>query len=165
MRKELPKVYDPGMWSPGSTRCGWTAVALRRSQILIRSRFPLLCRPLTSPASCIWDTLWTPPCRTFSPASSGCRGYEALWSPGTDHAGIATQIKVEENLRKEEGLTRHDLGREKFLERVWEWKEKYGNRIVQQQMKMGASCDWDRNLLHHGRGLLPGCAGDLLRAV
>ena len=72
------------------------------------------------------------------------QGYSALWLPGTDHAGIATQIKVEETLRNEEGLTRYDLGREKFLERVWDWKEKYGQRIVQQQMKMGASCDWDR---------------------
>ena len=72
------------------------------------------------------------------------QGYSALWLPGTDHAGIATQIKVEETLRKEEGLTRYDLGREKFLERVWAWKEQYGQRIVKQQMKMGASCDWDR---------------------
>ena len=69
-------------------------------------------------------------------------GYNALWIPGTDHAGIATQIKVEENLRKEEGLTRYDLGREKFLERVWEWKNKYGNRIISQLKKLGCSCDW-----------------------
>ena len=72
------------------------------------------------------------------------QGYSALWLPGVDHAGIATQIKVEEELRKE-GLTRYDLGREKFLERVWDWKNKYGNRIVQQQKKLGASCDWSRS--------------------
>ena len=71
-------------------------------------------------------------------------GYEALWVPGYDHAGIATQIKVEENLRKEEGLTRYDLGREKFLERVWDWKNKFGDRIVTQIKRMGCSCDWDR---------------------
>lgn len=71
-------------------------------------------------------------------------GYAALWVPGTDHAGIATQIKVEEALRTEEGLTRHDLGRDKFLERVWDWKAKYGGRIVEQQKKLGASCDWSR---------------------
>ena len=71
------------------------------------------------------------------------QGYNALWVPGVDHAGIATQIKVEEELRRE-GLTRYDLGREKFLERVWDWKNKYGNRIVQQQKKLGASCDWER---------------------
>ena len=73
------------------------------------------------------------------------QGYSALWMPGTDHAGIATQIKVEEELRKNEGLSRYDLGRERFLERVWAWKEKYGSRIVQQQKRMGVSCDWERS--------------------
>ncbi len=72
------------------------------------------------------------------------QGYSALWLPGVDHAGIATQIKVEEELRVKEGITRYDLGREKFLERVWDWKHKYGNRIVEQQKKLGASCDWER---------------------
>ena len=72
------------------------------------------------------------------------QGYNALWVPGVDHAGIATQIKVEEELRTKEGLSRYDLGREKFLERVWDWKHKFGNRIVEQQKKLGASCDWDR---------------------
>ncbi len=72
------------------------------------------------------------------------QGYEALWMPGTDHAGIATQIKVEENLRKEEGKTRYDLGREEFLKRVWDWKHKFGNRIISQLKKLGSSCDWDR---------------------
>jgi len=72
------------------------------------------------------------------------KGFDTLWVPGTDHAGIATQIKVEENLRKEEGLTRYDLGREKFLERVWDWKNKYGSRIITQLKKIGCSCDWSR---------------------
>lgn len=73
------------------------------------------------------------------------QGYNALWIPGTDHAGIATQIKVEEDMRvNENGLTRYDLGREKFLERVWAWKKKFGNRIIDQLKKIGCSCDWDR---------------------
>ena len=71
-------------------------------------------------------------------------GCNALWVPGTDHAGIATQIKVEENLRVNENLTRYDLGREKFLERVWDWKHKYGSRIISQLKKLGCSCDWTR---------------------
>ena len=71
------------------------------------------------------------------------QGFSTLWVPGTDHAGIATQIKVEENLRVNEGLTRYDLGREKFLERVWAWKEQYGNRIINQLKKLGSSCDWE----------------------
>ena len=72
------------------------------------------------------------------------QGFNTLWVPGTDHAGIATQIKVEEQLRVNEGLTRYDLGREKFLERVWDWKNQYGNRIISQLKKLGASCDWSR---------------------
>ena len=73
------------------------------------------------------------------------QGYSALWLPGVDHAGIATQIKVEEVLRKTEGKTRYDLGRNKFLEHVWDWKNQYGDRIVEQQKSMGVSCDWDRS--------------------
>jgi len=72
------------------------------------------------------------------------KGEEALWIPGTDHAGIATQIKVEEALRKDEGLTRYDLGREKFLQRVWDWKHQYGSTIINQLKKLGCSCDWER---------------------
>ena len=72
------------------------------------------------------------------------QGYSALWMPGTDHAGIATQIKVEENLRVNEGKTRYDLGREEFLKRVWDWKHQYGNRIISQLKKLGSSCDWRR---------------------
>ncbi len=70
-------------------------------------------------------------------------GYKTLWLPGTDHAGIATQNVVEKELRKE-GKTRFDLGREKFIKRVWQWKEKYGNIILDQLKSMGASCDWSR---------------------
>ncbi len=71
------------------------------------------------------------------------KGYKTLWLPGTDHAGIATQYVVEKELKKE-GLTRFDLGKEKFLERVWQWREKYGDIILDQFKKLGASCDWSR---------------------
>ena len=71
------------------------------------------------------------------------QGYCTLWLPGTDHASIATEAKIVEAMRKE-GLTKDDLGREKFLERAWDWKEKYGGRIVSQLKKMGSSCDWTR---------------------
>ncbi len=71
-------------------------------------------------------------------------GKEVLWLPGTDHAGIATQSKVEQQLRKEEKLSRHDLGRDAFLERVWEWKEKHGGIIINQLKRLGCSCDWSR---------------------
>ena len=71
-------------------------------------------------------------------------GDNTLWMPGYDHAGLATQIKVEEVLKKEEGKTRYDLGREEFIKRVWEWKDKYGDRIIEQLKSLGVSCDWER---------------------
>ena len=70
-------------------------------------------------------------------------GYDTLWLPGTDHASIATEAKIVETMRKE-GITKEDLGRDKFLERAWAWKEQYGGRIIEQLKKMGSSCDWDR---------------------
>ena len=143
--KELPKVYDPksvekkiyDMWMQGGY--------FRGVMDPDKKPFSIVMPPPTSPDSCTWDTRWTPPCRISSRAISACRGYCALWIPGVDHAGIATQIKVEEVLRKTEGKTRYDLGRDKFLERVWAWKEQYGDRIVEQQKSMGVSCDWERS--------------------
>ncbi len=72
------------------------------------------------------------------------RGYEALWMPGMDHAGIATQAVVERRLKEEQNLTRHDLGREGLVKKIWEWKEQYGERILSQLRGMGFSCDWER---------------------
>lgn len=71
------------------------------------------------------------------------QGYNALWQPGTDHASIATEVKIIETLKKE-GIDKNDLGREKFLERAWEWKKEYGGRIINQLKKLGSSCDWER---------------------
>ncbi len=71
------------------------------------------------------------------------QGYNALWQPGTDHASIATEVRIINTL-KEQGIDKHDLGREKFLERAWEWKKEYGGRIISQLKKLGSSCDWDR---------------------
>ncbi len=81
------------------------------------------------------------------------RGREACWVPGMDHAGIATQAKVEQMLKKERGLSRYDLGREKFLEEVWAWKEKYGGKIIKQLRTIGCSCDWPRERFTFDEGL------------
>ncbi len=80
------------------------------------------------------------------------KGFEVLWVPGTDHAGIATQNVVERQIAKD-GLTRHDLGRERFLEKVWEWKETYGDYIIRQLKRLGASCDWTRERFTMDEGL------------
>lgn len=72
------------------------------------------------------------------------QGYEALWLPGTDHASIATEVKVVEKIKAEEGLSKEEIGREGFLERAWAWRDEYGRRIVNQMKKLGSSCDWDK---------------------
>lgn len=84
------------------------------------------------------------------------QGFCVLWLPGTDHAGIATQAVVEKRLLKEEGTTRQELGREKFLEEVWKWKEEFGNRILNQLRRMGASCDWTRTRFTLDEGMSRG---------
>ena len=71
-------------------------------------------------------------------------GWETLWVPGTDHAGIATQAVVEKKIFAEEKKTRHEMGREAFIERVWDWKEEHGNKILEQFRRLGSSCDWSR---------------------
>jgi valyl-tRNA synthetase len=80
------------------------------------------------------------------------RGYQVLWLPGTDHAGIATQNVVERNLASQ-GVERRELGREAFVEKVWEWKKEYGDRIVGQLKRLGASCDWSRERFTMDEGL------------
>jgi valyl-tRNA synthetase len=87
------------------------------------------------------------------------QGFNTLWMPGTDHAGIATQAVVEKRIREDEGKTRHDLGREKLVERIWQWKEQYEPRIIGQLKQMGCSCDWDRTRFT----LDPGCANAVRR--
>src|ERR1700722_19449536 len=73
------------------------------------------------------------------------RGFNTLWMPGIDHAGIATQAVVEKQLKEKENLTRHDVGREGLVERIWAWKEQYGTRILDQLKRLGCSCDWSRS--------------------
>ena len=89
-------------------------------------------------------------------------GKEVLWLPGTDHAGIATQNVVERTLKKQGAIKhRDDLGREKFVEKIWEWKEKHGGIIIQQLKKLGASCDWIARALHDGRGVLDAACSEV----
>ena len=80
-------------------------------------------------------------------------GYNTLWLPGSDHAAIATEVKVVEKMQKEEGLTKKDITREEFLERAWNWTKEYGGTIQSQQKRLGCSCDWDRNRFTMDEGL------------
>ena len=145
MRKELPKVYDPRDVEPRIYKMWMDGGCFKAEPNPDKKPFSIVMPPPNVTGQLHMGHALDSTLQDILTRFKRMQGYEALWLPGTDHAGIATQIKVEEALRKEEGLTRHDLGREKFLERVWDWKEKYGNRIVQQQMKMGASCDWERS--------------------
>ncbi len=143
MAKELEKVYNPHgtedkiykMWEEGGY--------FKPSQDKSKTPFSIVIPPPNVTGQLHMGHALDETLQDILIRYKRMRGFNTLWVPGTDHAGIATQIKVEEALRNEEGLTRYDLGREKFLERVWAWKEKYGSRIISQIKKLGCSCDWE----------------------
>ena len=143
--KELPKTYDPkavekniyGLWMKGGYFKGTIDPA--------KKPFSIVMPPPNVTGQLHMGHALDATLQDILTRYKRMQGYSTLWLPGVDHAGIATQIKVEESLRKEEGKTRYDLGRDKFLERVWAWKREYGDRIVEQQKSMGVSCDWDRS--------------------
>ena len=145
MRKELPKVYDPREVEPQIYQMWMDNGCFKADPDPKKKPFSIVMPPPNVTGQLHMGHAMDSTLQDILTRFKRMQGYSALWLPGTDHAGIATQIKVEERLREEEHLTRYDLGREKFLERVWAWKEKYGNRIVEQQKKMGASCDWSRS--------------------
>ena len=143
--KELPKVYDPGTVEKRIYEM-WQSHGCFRGVIdPDKKPFSIVMPPPNVTGQLHMGHALDSTLQDILTRYKRMQGYAALWLPGTDHAGIATQIKVEEELRVKEGLTRYDLGREKFLDRVWEWKNKYGDRIVEQQKVLGASCDWDRS--------------------
>ena len=141
--KELPKIYDPKQvesriyqyWMDG----GWFH-AVRDPE---KKPFTIVIPPPNVTGQLHLGHAFDETIQDVLTRWKRMSGYCTLWLPGVDHAGIATQIKVEEVLRKD-GLTRFDLGREKFLEKVWDWKNQYGNRIVEQLKTLGSSCDWER---------------------
>ena len=143
--KELPKVYEPQQVEGRIYRMWMDHDCFKATPDPDKKPFSIVMPPPNVTGQLHMGHAMDSTLQDILTRFKRMQGYSALWLPGTDHAGIATQIKVEEELRTKEGLTRYDLGREKFLQRVWEWKEKYGNRIVEQQKKMGASCDWSRS--------------------
>ena len=161
MARELPKVY------------GAAAGGIRNLRHVAAGRLlPRRAGPEKKPF-----TIVMPPTQRNGPAAHGSRhGLHLAGHPDPLQADAGLRHPVGSRHRprghrhpdqggggaaRKEGLTRYDLGREKFLERVWDWKDKYGDRIVEQQKKLGASCDWEPRPLHHGRGLLQGRAGGL----
>ena len=145
MARELPKTYDPKVVEDQIYQTWLDHDCFRAEPDPEKTPFSIVMPPPNVTGQLHMGHALDATLQDILTRFKRMQGYAALWLPGTDHAGIATQIKVEETLRNEEGLTRYDLGREKFLERVWDWKKKYGDRIVKQQMKLGASCDWSRS--------------------
>ncbi len=144
MTKELPKVYDPHEFED-KLYAFWEEKKFFHAEVdETKKPFSIVIPPPNVTGQLHMGHAFDETLQDILIRTKRMQGYSALWLPGTDHAGIATQIKVEENLRKNEGITRYDLGREKFLERVWAWKNQYGGRIIKQLKKLGSSCDWDR---------------------
>jgi len=149
----LPKVYDPGVVEEKWYRFWEENELFKATMDPERQNFCIVIPPPNVTGSLHMGHAMQHTLHDVLVRWRRMQGYNTLWLPGTDHAGIATQIKVEERLRKEEGLTRHDLGREKFLEQVWAWKEHYNQNITSQMKKLGDSCDWSRHRFTMDEGL------------
>ena len=145
MKKDLPKTYDPKLVESAIYDMWMDNDCFKANPDTDKKPYSIVMPPPNVTGQLHMGHALDSTLQDILTRYKRMEGYSALWLPGTDHAGIATQIKVEEELRVKEGKTRYDLGREKFLERVWAWKEKYGSRIVEQQRKLGVSCDWSRS--------------------
>ena len=144
MNKELPKTYDPNELENRLYRF-WTQKGYFHAEPDEKKKpFSIVIPPPNVTGQLHMGHALNNTLQDIIIRTKRMQGYSVCWLPGTDHAGIATQIKVEQNLREEKGLTRHDIGREEFLKLAWEWKEKYGGRIIEQLKTLGSSCDWER---------------------
>ncbi len=141
---DLPAAYDPtlaeGHWYPVWEQAGYFAPVMQSGG----EPFCIVIPPPNVTGSLHMGHALTNTLEDVLIRWRRMQGDKTLWVPGTDHAGIATQMVVERDLQKNEGISRHDLGRERFLERVWQWKERYGNRITEQLRVLGCSLDWSR---------------------
>jgi valyl-tRNA synthetase len=152
VRAELPKRFDP---KPVESRLyqAWLARGLFRAAADdSRPRFSMVIPPPNVTGSLHLGHALNNALQDLLARHKRIQGFDVLWLPGTDHAGISTQVVVEKELAKQ-GKTRHDLGREAFVDQVWEWKAKYGARIVEQLQALGSSCDWSRERFTMDPGL------------
>ena len=143
MRKELEKTYSPASFEDRIYKMWEDGGYFKPSDDRTKTPFSIVIPPPNVTGQLHMGHALNNTLQDILIRTKRMQGYNALWIPGTDHAGIATQIKVEAVLRQEKGLTRHDIGREEFLKLVWDWKEKYGSRIISQLKKLGSSCDWE----------------------
>ena len=144
MRKELPKTYNPADFE-GRIYAEWMDKGYFTPKENSDSpKFSIVIPPPNVTGQLHMGHALDETLQDILIRTKRMEGFDTLWVPGTDHAGIATQIKVEQEMREKEGLTRHDIGRDAFLDRVWSWKAKYGSRIIEQLKKLGSSCDFTR---------------------
>ncbi len=141
---ELSKAYDPTQVEPRWYREWQSQGYLHADATTPKAPYSIVIPPPNVTGSLHMGHALTATIQDILIRWRRMQGRNALWLPGTDHAGIATQMVVERMLQRTEGKSRHDLGREAFLARVWEWKEQRGGRILEQLKAMGASCDWER---------------------
>ncbi|PYK68744.1 MAG: valine--tRNA ligase, partial [Verrucomicrobia bacterium] len=141
---ELPKTYDPKTVEPKWYQRWLDREAFRANAKSAKPAFSIVIPPPNVTGVLTLGHVLNNTIQDILARRARMRGYEVLWLPGTDHAGIGTQTAVEKWLRKNEGVTRRDLGREKFLGRVLEWQDKHGGIIIQQLKRLGCSCDWSR---------------------
>ena len=142
-RHELPKTYDPHATEDALYKF-WEESGFFHAEVdKSKEPFTIVIPPPNVTGQLHMGHAFDETLQDILIRTKRMQGYNALWMPGTDHAGIATQIKVEESLR-EKGETRFDYGREKFVDLCWDWKEKYGGRILNQLRKLGSSVDWER---------------------
>jgi valyl-tRNA synthetase len=141
---ELPKTYDPKTVEPKWYQRWLDAEAFRADAKSNKPAFSIVIPPPNVTGVLTLGHVLNNTIQDILARRARMQGYEVLWLPGTDHAGIGTQTAVEKWLRKNEGVTRHELGRDKFLERVLEWQDKHGGIIIQQLKRLGCSCDWSR---------------------
>jgi valyl-tRNA synthetase len=144
MRKEIPKTYSPSDFEDRLYKFWDDSGFFRPCDDHTKKPFSIVIPPPNVTGQLHMGHALNNTLQDIIIRTKRMQGYNTLWIPGTDHAGIATQIKVESQLREDKGLTRYDIGREEFLKLVWEWKDRYGDRIINQLKKLGSSCDWTR---------------------
>lgn len=145
MKREFPKAYQPGEVEQKWYDCWLNNKLFAPDDNITDKHYSILMPPPNVTGILHFGHVLNQTLQDIYTRYKRMTGYNVCWFPGTDHAGIATQTRVEKEL-KAEGLTRYDLGREKFIERVWTWREKYGGIILQQLRRLGISCDWDKTL-------------------
>src|SRR5436305_1921534 len=141
---ELSKTYDPGTVEPKWYQRWLDTDAFEADARSAKQPFSIVMPPPNITGVLTLGHVLNNTIQDILARRARMRGFEVLWLPGMDHAGIGTQTAVEKWLRKHEGVSRHDLGREKFLQRVLEWQDKHGGIIIEQLKRLGCSCDWSR---------------------